>query len=71
MLENINIYLYILSFLNTETPEFTLKEDINIYIEPNQCHSCWWRSRDINSHGIDLICIEYSHQHVSAPDGLR
>ena len=31
---------------------------------PNQYHSCWWpgdtRSQDISSHGIDLVCPEYS-----------
>ena len=44
--------------------ELTPKEDKNVYIPHSQYHGSWWPgnawSQGINSHGIDLVCLEYS-----------
>ena len=67
ILENINVHLHLLSFLNTEMcrslKSFFLSET-DLFILHSQCHCCWWpgdaRSQGISSHGITLDLPEYS-----------
>ena len=44
--------------------KFTHKEEKNIHIVHRQYHGWWWamdaRSQGINSHSIDLVCLQYS-----------
>ena len=41
-----------------------LKEDKDSHIAPSQYYGCWWPGdishQGISSHGIDLVCLEYS-----------
>ena len=51
--------------MHLQVVEICLAEERGLFILHNQYHFSWWpgdtRRQDINSHGIGLICMEYSH----------